>query len=752
MPSILPKDLKVGDKFDNFEVTKINQKTNIFGTTRTKIQSYDPYTNSYKTQIFKERESQSDENKVTSDEVGAQGIRNLFYNGFYNEDVTNFHPNVFSKMFDEPTYLTFKVMFDFDPRMMENYSPAYNMSSKYGTQVYNSMPQPLLALLEDTPAAPWSGREAVLEANNIRESVYGNLIEQVVGGIKQVVVKGDNSQDTYYSTFNYLKNWEGDFQRAYLLKRFIAALKDIQENYPYYFTSVEGLNNLATVDPKRGTRVPLENGIITLNYLPDSIDLKMSQLMEMYHKIAWDDTYQRWVLPDMMRFFKMRIYVSEMRLFHSTSAKTSKPKEGIMYGNEQLQYSRYMRGNTAGKALNAINNVLDQAVVLSTDALGTQSTFTKFVKGVDKVGDTIRAVTTSVSGELMRLCNNALNDVMPTICYECSMCEFDIENTNAPYQTLQSSTKDSKQGSHTGSIKIHVGNVKETQFFPLNMSLKTTEQKYEMGTQLSAQNLGLLSDDTFGYWFLSDDALNAQWGKSSTDRFAFATGEAPRYDLKNIPNPSVRMNLMKYEGGNSDETYGYRMHATGAGILLSGILRHAINKFSSKNVLSAATSLQTTLMAIDNAVSSEPYMVFIQHNKPEEYHAKHDVILSTLVHSAMEEISSKATDNEETAALKALAGIVAEEMDRAASENVTPKPQLNEGGRMQVAGTQAKADELGVLPASDREFIFSAIAKSLEALPQSSIENIHTAIVKEGSLGNLSFSERAFVSAAISKI
>jgi len=44
--------------------------------------------------------------------------------------------------------------------------------------------------------------------------------------------------------------------------------------------------------------------------------LKIRTLMELYRKAAWDDEYQRWILPENMRQFKMIIYIFERRTFH----------------------------------------------------------------------------------------------------------------------------------------------------------------------------------------------------------------------------------------------------------------------------------------------------------------------------------------------------------------------------------------------------------------------------------------------------
>jgi hypothetical protein len=43
----------------------------------------------------------------------------------------------------------------------------------------------------------------------------------------------------------------------------------------------------------------------------------------LYRKIAWDDTYQRWVLPDMMRYFTLKILIAEFRTFHMSTGSTT---------------------------------------------------------------------------------------------------------------------------------------------------------------------------------------------------------------------------------------------------------------------------------------------------------------------------------------------------------------------------------------------------------------------------------------------
>ena len=97
------------------------------------------------------------------------------------------------------------------------------------------------------------------------------------------------------------------------MRKIKMALKDIQNNFPYYFYSIEGLSSLNKIDPKTGRRA--NEGELTIKCY-EGIDLKITQLLQMIRKVMWDDIYQRWALPDMMRYFSMRIYISEIRTFH----------------------------------------------------------------------------------------------------------------------------------------------------------------------------------------------------------------------------------------------------------------------------------------------------------------------------------------------------------------------------------------------------------------------------------------------------
>lgn len=182
-------------------------------------------------------------------------------------------PAVFGEitsMYDQPTYMTFKLVFA--PNRDVTYNNAGRVSS--GITNYDIMPHPL----------------------------FGE--------------KGSDNVDSRetYSAIDFLMD-SNEYTRARMLEEFIKKFNDLQNNFQWYFTSIDGIDDLLKVNPKSGMRVPMDKKL-TINVM-EGLDLRMTHLLSMYRKIAWDDTYQRWVLPDMMRYFTLRIYITEFRTFHT---------------------------------------------------------------------------------------------------------------------------------------------------------------------------------------------------------------------------------------------------------------------------------------------------------------------------------------------------------------------------------------------------------------------------------------------------
>lgn len=375
---------------------------------------------------------------LSGDYRTPNSIRDILTNGFLSNN-SIFKPQYFIRAFDEPTYLTFRIEFMMEPHELDDRNVTVNNIGVNGEQsshiyfntIYDYMPEPFLENFS------------------------------TVGSV-------DTSIGKKYSTERYLDYSLGDHVRASLLHNFKLALKDIQDNFPFYFKSISGLNTLTQVNTASGIR--LKDAKISLSCL-EGLDLKITQLINMYRKIVWDDTYQRWVLPDMMRYFGMRIYISEIRNFHEYRRKND-PSDSLM-GDFSLQDTRNATTFPMQKqnAWQTINNAVNTATAVSSAYLGTKNIISQAVEKTANVFTTVNDVAGGIINALNETYsyNNAINAIMPTICYECHMCEFDIADTMGHIESLASNTNESS--SPTPTISIKVGQVKEIADFPLNATL-----------------------------------------------------------------------------------------------------------------------------------------------------------------------------------------------------------------------------------------------------------------------------------------
>lgn len=294
--------------------------------------------------------------------------RNIYNNNFLDVN-SNKNGLLFTNRYDEPTYLTIRVDF-FPEYLTEKNDP--ELTDFHGfventklTMTYNDMPNPLF------------------DAN------------------------GD------YSTYKYLRDNLGDVTRANLLKNLIKGFADLTWKCPYYIKSIEGLDEILNVDPKRGSRIK-SDAVITLKF-EEGLDQRITMLKNLYKKIAWDDVYQRWILPDMMRFFKMNIYISEFRIFHMPDVTKSK-NDVKKSKNKFLEF--------AEDTLENIRNF--------------DSTNFNYIKYIDNIN---------------------LNRNIPTMCLSCRMCEFDISDTFSHLSEL--STYNISDPLTDLEMKIKVGNIIE---------------------------------------------------------------------------------------------------------------------------------------------------------------------------------------------------------------------------------------------------------------------------------------------------
>jgi hypothetical protein len=110
------------------------------------------------------------------------------------------------------------------------------------------------------------------------------------------------------SAIRYLKSI-GEYTRAQMIKELIQGLFELQK-MPWYIQKVSGLEDIWKIDPAQSFRG--KDKKITFETL-ESIDLKMTYLVDLYRKAAFDSVHMRWMLPSNLRSFKMELVLTEIR-------------------------------------------------------------------------------------------------------------------------------------------------------------------------------------------------------------------------------------------------------------------------------------------------------------------------------------------------------------------------------------------------------------------------------------------------------
>ena len=143
-------------------------------------------------------------------------------------------------------------------------------------------------------------------------------------------LNGDPSEAPLNTAMGFLASIK-DSQRMYYLQKFIYLLSGINSQTPWYFQTLGGLKDAWIHDyakPYIGDDKKLEIECA------ESIDLRVTALMDLYRKACYDWKNRRQVIPENLRKFKMSIYVYEARWIQNSMAIATVPKQplGPQYG------------------------------------------------------------------------------------------------------------------------------------------------------------------------------------------------------------------------------------------------------------------------------------------------------------------------------------------------------------------------------------------------------------------------------------
>jgi len=116
---------------------------------------------------------------------------------------------------------------------------------------------------------------------------------------------------------------EGNQLRAKYMKAFVESFLAINDRFPYYFQSIEGLDTIwkkttMFTDPYFGG----DDSKISVECL-EALDLKITGIMDLYRKAVYDPINRRVILPENLREFDVVIYVKEIRKFRTSAKRLS---------------------------------------------------------------------------------------------------------------------------------------------------------------------------------------------------------------------------------------------------------------------------------------------------------------------------------------------------------------------------------------------------------------------------------------------
>jgi len=348
-----------------------------------------------------------------------------------------------AKRFDEPTYFSFRLVF------AENNDTVYNYSGNRA--LFDTVPHPLF----------------YDKINSLPSNKYNAKVV---------------NDPQYYSSIQFLEN-ANEPLRANMLREFITKFNDLQNNYPYYFQSIDGVSELLKIDAAKGQRITSDKKLVVTCL--EGLDLRMSYLLNLYRKIAWDDVYQRWILPDLMRFFSLKIYLAEFRTFHIPS-------------------------NINGYGIDTTKPI----------------TTTINVPGVSPI---LPNVSPTPATEQSPLYLKILDDILPTWQITCEMCEFDLSDITYDHLNSLSVSSDPPQGAVKFGIKI--GNIKELQTYPVFQQMFINDRRLN-GTSRAKDSS--ISYDSYTY---PSSLQVAQYREAANDQNKHLSG-LPYNEQRNQNNIS----------------------------------------------------------------------------------------------------------------------------------------------------------------------------------------------------------------------
>lgn len=126
---------------------------------------------------------------------------------------------------------------------------------------------------------------------------------------------GEDEYTTGNTAIQYLESRQDLFKadnlksKAKALRKFVSSLSFINQNAPWFFDKVSGLDQV----------VPLLNDFskerkISISCLPDAVDMRLTTLLHLYQYACYDDINMKEIIPENLRKFNMSIILYHIPL------------------------------------------------------------------------------------------------------------------------------------------------------------------------------------------------------------------------------------------------------------------------------------------------------------------------------------------------------------------------------------------------------------------------------------------------------
>jgi len=279
----------------------------------------------------------------------------------------------------------------------------------------------------------------------------------------------DDPNGAYY----YLKS-RGELYRAEMIAEFRDKFLNLTQNYPWYLVSVSGLADLWKFEAKQNFRGKDKKIVFETN---ESIDLKMTYLIDLYRKASFDTRYMRYMLPENLRYFNAELIVSEIRSIHTLDSPGEK-QEPV---DESL--NRRFTDRTLDAAVSALGG----------DALGISGNQLResFSSAWNDPVKSLKELLIGKGNSKYPL-NLAGFDSMATFLkFDLGGCEFDVYNDAPKYlDTLTNTAGEAVKNNFT----IKVNYVKETNTYGLLGAVLKDTQYFQDRERYALK----LTDEKFG--------------------------------------------------------------------------------------------------------------------------------------------------------------------------------------------------------------------------------------------------------------